>query len=122
MFYHQSLVTRCRRSFSEMSWTTTRIKSLLEYSLVLWKDRCEPFYRADEAERRKIRREKTIGKVETSFAKKDKIVRNFNYLFREDQEIVCNQSIQYLLKWVESFRLAKRLTQKWNTMKIKDKR
>ena len=54
------------------------IKSLLDYSLGLWKNRCEALHGADEVEGRKTRREKTIGKVNKYFAKKDEISREFD--------------------------------------------
>ena len=53
-----------------------------------------------------------MTKVRSSFAQTGDVIDEFQYLFDEGEEGICGKSLQYILKWIDTVRLAQKYKEK----------
>ena len=74
------------------------IGNLLDFTLGLWTDRCDILHGATEAEKKQIKHDRVRKEVVQCYAQRDRVSRDFTYLFKEDSDKLCNRSTQYISK------------------------
>ena len=90
------------------------VRSLLVFSLNPWNDRCDSIHGVDEEDAKRIIKKKLLIRVDDLFGRREEVEKDYGYLFKDGIELLHTPSIQYLTKWVTSFRMAKKVIEREN--------
>ena len=102
--------TRKYNYMSKEVWTRKTIAALLRFTLGLWTDRCNALHGVDDAANRKKRKQKLMDRIKKCFENTDIVPVEAQYIFKEQYGNLCKRSLQYLKKWITSYKLAVRGT------------
>ena len=109
MFYNNSPKTRGNLGFSGKLWAAATVTSLLDFSLNLWNDRCDTLHGIDEVDAKRLAKDKVVKRVTELYENKEEIGEEYAHLFEEGKDKLIGRSIQYMIKWIASVRMAERV-------------
>ena len=75
-------------------------------SLGMWDDRCKVLHGRTVDEKRKIKKEKILGKARQCFDQQDRVMEQDMYMFDGGWESLETRGALYLEKWVASYEVA----------------
>ena len=106
MYYRSNPDTRGKVYLSASLWSTETVRSMLDFSLHLWNDRCDTMHGIDEEDAKRILKNKITAKVVELYGRRGAIETDYGYLFKELLDSLRKRSTQYIIKWAASFRIA----------------
>ena len=68
----------------------------------MWDNRCNVLHRRTEDEKRKIKRDKILGKAQQCYNQQDIVLEHDIHMFAGELENLENRGTLYLEKWVAS--------------------
>ena len=74
------------------------MRSLLDFTLAIWSDRCDTMHGVDGENTKRIIKEKAIKWVGEVYENNAGVEREYEYLFKEGLETLCKRSTQYIIK------------------------
>ena len=83
------------------------IKSFLDLSLGMWNDRCNTLHGVDEKEQKLKARRRVLKQVDRVFKNKGAHADKLLHMSTSDILVLEQRSTLYLLKWMETFHIAK---------------
>ena len=109
LYYRSNPDTRGSVYFSASLWSTATVRSMLDFSLHLWNDRCDTMHGIYEEDAKRIVKNRILGRMVELYERREDIEADYGYLFKEPIDSLCKRSTQYLIKWVASFRAAEQV-------------
>ena len=106
LYYRNNPDTRGNVYFSTSLWSAATVRSMLDFILHLWNNRCNSMHGVDEEDAKRIIKNKITTKVVEFYGRRGEIETDYGYLFKESLDSLRKRSTQYLIKWVASFRIA----------------
>ena len=88
LYYQSNPDTRGKIFLSASLWSTETVRSMLDFSLHLWNNRCDTMHGIDEEDAKRILKNKITATVVDLYGRKEAIEAEYEYLFR-------NQSAPY---------------------------
>ena len=92
MFYSNSPHIRGKQCFSGTLWAVKTVRSLLNFSLDLWNDRCNTMHGEDGEERKRIAHAKITKRVMKLYVRREDVERQYGYVFREGVDSLITRS------------------------------
>ena len=106
IYYQMNPDTKREKRFNQKTWTKATIKSFIDMSLGMWDDRCKVLHGRTVDEKRKIKKEKILGKARQCFDQQDRVMEQDMYMFDGGWESLETRGALYLEKWVASYEVA----------------
>ena len=98
IYYQMNPDTQREKHFNQKTWTKAIIKSFIDMSLGMWDDRCKVLHGRTVDEKRKIKKEKILGKARQCFDQQDRVMEQDMHMFDGGWESLENRGALYLEK------------------------
>ena len=105
IFYRDFPDTTAKKTCTGLGWSIRIIKELTTMSLTMWNNRCGCMHGHDEAEEKRIEKEKLRVLIQDCYLKKDVVPVEFHRMFSSPLcHLISRHSITYLNAWIEKYK------------------
>jgi len=109
IYYRYNTLLHDSRIYNENKWVTKTVGSFIDFTLGMWKERCDSLHGANETENKVKKKIKILKMVQRCYDEMDNVDKQFQHLYCADYEEISKRSGQYLSKWLETGNMVRKI-------------